>query len=54
MARRNEFLKKETFGVNRISILWSTAGPRTSELLLVGGWIERWARKAVVGGDDLC
>ena len=54
MALRNKFLTKGSFGGDRISILWSGAGSRTSEL--VGGWrvVEQWARKAVVGGIDLC
>ena len=34
--------------------LWSGAGPRTLELLLVDGCCKRRARKARVGGIDLC
>ena len=39
---------------DRFLLLWSGAGPRTLELMLVGGWCKRWARKVVVGGIDLC
>ena len=34
--------------------VWSGAGPRTLELMLVGGWCKRRAREARVGGIDLC
>ena len=34
--------------------LWSGAGPRTLELMLVASWCKRWARRRVVGGIDLC
>ena len=54
MAWRNEFLTKKSIGIDRISILWSGAGPRTLELMLVGGWCKRWARKVEVDGIDLC
>ena len=55
MERRNELLtKKKSFGIDRISILWSGAGPRTFERMLVDGWCKQWAREARVGGIDLC
>ena len=46
-------LRKSWMDAN-VRPLWSGAGPRTLEL--VGGWRvgERWARKAAVGGIDLC